>query len=151
MKYALPAALALSLVTTGVVHAQTASGGGASPGAMTGSGLATSPNSGANATTATGANPGLGTSTAGRPNNSGSAGNSVAVTTSANGQQNSTRLVPGANSFTEGEARARIQDRGFGQVTGLKLDNQGIWRGTATKDGKTASVGLDYQGNLVAQ
>jgi hypothetical protein len=58
---------------------------------------------------------------------------------------------PGANSFTEGQARSRIQDRGFGQVTDLKKDEQGVWRGHATKDGKQVNVALDYQGNVVAQ
>jgi len=30
-------------------------------------------------------------------------------------------------------------------------DKDGIWRGTATKDGTQAQVGLDYQGNVVTQ
>jgi putative membrane protein len=29
--------------------------------------------------------------------------------------------------------------------------DQGVWRGTAMKDGKSTPVGLDYQGNIVAQ
>ena len=57
----------------------------------------------------------------------------------------------GANSFTEGQARSRIQDRGFQNVTDLKKDEQGVWRGHAMKDGKQVSVALDYQGNVVAQ
>ena len=59
--------------------------------------------------------------------------------------------VAGANSFTEGQATARIESQGFTNVTGLKKDDSGIWRGTATKDGKTLNVGLDFQGNVVAQ
>lgn len=59
--------------------------------------------------------------------------------------------VPGANSFTESQARSRIESRGFSNVSGLKKDDQSIWRGTATKDGKTVAVALDYQGNVVAQ
>lgn len=59
--------------------------------------------------------------------------------------------VSGANSFTEGQARSRIEDRGFSQVSDLKLDNAGVWRAQAMKDGKTVTVALDYQGNLVAQ
>jgi putative membrane protein len=58
--------------------------------------------------------------------------------------------VAGANSFTESQARARIESRGFTNVTELKKDEQSIWRGQATKDGKTVSVALDYQGNVVA-
>jgi len=58
--------------------------------------------------------------------------------------------VPGANSFTEDQAKSRIQDAGYSDVSALTKDDQGIWRGKATKDGKTAAVALDYQGNVVA-
>ncbi|CDX36611.1 conserved exported hypothetical protein [Mesorhizobium sp. SOD10] len=58
--------------------------------------------------------------------------------------------VPGANSFTEDQAKNRIQDAGFSDVSGLTKDDQGIWRGHATKDGKQTDVALDYQGNVVA-
>jgi hypothetical protein len=60
-------------------------------------------------------------------------------------------LHPGANSFTQGQARARIQDHGFQNVTDLRKDRQGIWRGHATRDGKPVDVALDYQGNVVSQ
>lgn len=59
--------------------------------------------------------------------------------------------VSGANSFTEGQAKSRIEDRGFSEISDLKLDNSGVWRAKATKDGKTVTVALDYQGNVVAQ
>ncbi len=58
--------------------------------------------------------------------------------------------VPGANSFTEGQARARIGDAGFADVQGLRLDDQGIWRGRAMRNGQQTGVALDYQGNVVA-
>ena len=58
--------------------------------------------------------------------------------------------VPGANSFTEDQAKSRIQDAGFSDVSALTKDDKGIWRGQATKDGKTTTVALDYQGNIVA-
>ena len=58
--------------------------------------------------------------------------------------------IPGANSFTEDQAKSRIQDAGFTEVSNLKLDDQGIWRGQASKGGKSVSVALDYQGNVVA-
>ena len=57
--------------------------------------------------------------------------------------------VKGRNSFTEGEARSRIQAHGYADVTGLRKDNDGIWRGLATKDGKQVEVALDYQGHIV--
>ncbi len=58
---------------------------------------------------------------------------------------------PGANSFTESQARSRIEGEGFSAVSELRKDDQGIWRGTAMKDGKNVSVALDYKGNVVAQ
>ncbi len=60
-------------------------------------------------------------------------------------------LQPGANSFTETQAAKRIGDAGFGKVTGLKKDDQGVWRGKAEKDGKSVEVGLDYRGNVMAK
>jgi hypothetical protein len=59
--------------------------------------------------------------------------------------------VPGANSFTEGEARSRIEASGYTNVTDLKKDSQSIWRGKAMKDGKSVSVSLDFQGHVVVQ
>ena len=58
--------------------------------------------------------------------------------------------LAGANSFTEDQAKGRIEDAGFSEVTELKKDDQGVWRGQATKDGKKTPVALDYQGNVVA-
>ena len=58
--------------------------------------------------------------------------------------------VEGANSFTEGQAKSRFEEKGFSNISGLKKDNAGIWRGRAEKDGKTVSVGLDFQGNVFA-
>jgi len=59
--------------------------------------------------------------------------------------------VPGANSFTEGEARKRIETHGFTDVSGLKKDNQGIWHGKAMQNGKTVGVALDFKGNVVGE
>jgi hypothetical protein len=57
--------------------------------------------------------------------------------------------VAGANSFTEGEAKSRIEKMGFASVADLKKDDNGVWRGRAMKDGKTVDVSLDYQGNVI--
>ena len=38
---------------------------------------------------------------------------------------------------------------GFSNVSNLKKDDNGVWRGRATKDGKTVDVSLDYQGNVI--
>jgi hypothetical protein len=66
------------------------------------------------------------------------------------GENNPGAPAAGANSFTEGQARSRIESSGFTAVTGLTKDTNGIWKGTATKDGKQQSVNLDFQGNVVA-
>jgi len=57
--------------------------------------------------------------------------------------------VPGANSFTEGQAKSRIESR-FSNVSTLRKDAEGVWRGTAMKNGASVSVGLDFQGNVVS-
>src|SRR3954449_8612399 len=59
--------------------------------------------------------------------------------------------VQGRNSFTEGEAKSKIEKAGFANVSGLKKDDSGIWRGKAMKDGKSVDVSLDYQGNVVTR
>ena len=63
---------------------------------------------------------------------------------------NASRPVEGANSFTEGEAKSRIEARGFSNVSELKKDDQGVWRGKAMQDGKMVDVALDFQGNVFA-
>jgi hypothetical protein len=73
----------------------------------------------------------------------------AAVSSSAN-PRTTNAPVAGANSFTEGQARSRIEAKGFGNVSGLQKDSKGIWRATAMKDGKSQTVSLDYQGNVVS-
>ncbi len=60
-------------------------------------------------------------------------------------------LEKGANSFTEGQAKSRIESAGLANVTDLQKDDQGIWRGKATRDGKSVAVGFDYKGNISAK
>ena len=69
---------------------------------------------------------------------------------SPNTQQTSVP-VAGANSFTEGQARGRLEDRGFTNVGRLEKDDNGVWRGTAMKDGRTVDVSVDYQGNVIGR
>jgi protein CpxP len=61
------------------------------------------------------------------------------------------KLEKGANSFTEGEVRRRLERAGFHDVKELKKDADGIWRGSATMDGKPAHIGLDFKGNVAAE
>ena len=58
--------------------------------------------------------------------------------------------VNGANSFTMDEARRRIEAGGFSQVTALKKEDDGIWRGQAVRGGTSVPVFCDYQGNVGA-
>ncbi len=59
--------------------------------------------------------------------------------------------VAGANSFTEGQAKSRLESNGFSNVGELKKDDNGVWRGKAMKDGKSVDVSLDFQGNVVSR
>jgi opacity protein-like surface antigen len=70
-----------------------------------------------------------------------------------NSQDSSNRQVnapvAGANSFTEGQAKSRIEKMGFADVTDLKKDDSGVWRGRAMKGGQMVDVSVDYQGNVI--
>jgi hypothetical protein len=70
--------------------------------------------------------------------------NQAVATTGASADQPAT----GKNSFTKGQARHRIQHKGYSHVSGLTKDQDGVWRGTAQKDGQSVSVWLDYKGNV---
>jgi hypothetical protein len=59
--------------------------------------------------------------------------------------------LQGANSFTEGQARTRLETDGYTNVVNLMKDKDGIWRGMATKNAKQAAVGVDFKGNVVTQ
>jgi hypothetical protein len=77
--------------------------------------------------------------------------NPSAVQTTNTAHRTAAAPVPGRNSFTMRQAAGRIAKAGYTKVTGLKKDNQGIWRGQADKDGNPVSVSLDYQGNVTGQ
>jgi hypothetical protein len=57
--------------------------------------------------------------------------------------------VAGANSFTQSEAKSRIEKAGYTSVSSLTKDKDGIWRGTANNGSATVPVALDFQGNIV--
>ena len=59
-----------------------------------------------------------------------------------------TGLAPGANSFTENQARTRLMEKGYTAVSALKKDKDGVWRGTAMKDSRSVAVGVDYKGDI---
>jgi len=64
------------------------------------------------------------------------------------GQNNSNAPVAGRNSFTEGQAKSKIEEAGYSNVSDLKKDDNGVWRGKATKGGSASSVSVDFQGNV---
>ena len=57
--------------------------------------------------------------------------------------------LPGSNSFTEAQAKDRVMAAGFGNVSALTKDANGVWRGTASDASKTVNVAVDYKGNVV--
>ncbi len=59
--------------------------------------------------------------------------------------------LTGANSFTEAQARGRIEKAGFTGVSPLKKSDDGIWRGTAMRAGAQTPVALDFKGNVFNQ
>jgi len=69
--------------------------------------------------------------------------NQAVATTSVNAPM----PAKGANSFTMGEAKSRLEKNGFSNVNGLTKDDNGVWRGNAQKGGNTTTVWLDYKGN----
>jgi len=71
-----------------------------------------------------------------------STGTTTTDTTVQNG------VVPGANSFTENQARTRLEKNGFTQVSGLAKGNDGIWHGSAMRSGNSVQVSVDYKGHI---
>ena len=68
----------------------------------------------------------------------------------SSGQNNSNAPVAGRNSFTEGQAKSKIEEAGYSNVSDLKKDDNGVWRGKASKGGSSTNVSVDFQGNVNA-
>ncbi|MGO4573020.1 PepSY domain-containing protein [Microvirga sp. 2TAF3] len=84
--------------------------------------------------------------------NSGSGIENPAISiTPKGGPENTGTIAPGANSFTEGQARSRIEAQGFANVSDLRKDGQGIWHGKAQRNGQDVEVMLDYRGNVASK
>jgi hypothetical protein len=76
-------------------------------------------------------------------------GNTPAVATPES--KNVTAPVEGSNSFTQDQAKSRIEKAGFSDVKNLMKDDKGIWMAAGMKDGKAVNIALDYQGNVVVK
>ena len=70
---------------------------------------------------------------------------------SPNRPPNTRSPIAGANSLTEDQAKSWIENKGFKNVSGLKKDDNGVWRGKANQNGKAVNVSVDFQGNVLAQ
>jgi putative membrane protein len=55
---------------------------------------------------------------------------------------------PRGNPITRAQALNRIYTRGYSDISDLWLDQSGIWRGHAIKDGRKVTVWLDHMGNV---
>lgn len=75
--------------------------------------------------------------------------NTPAINT-PNSPMNAGAPVAGRNSFTENQAKSRIEAKGFTRVSGLKKDQEGVWRGMAMQGDKSVKVSVDFQGNVIA-
>jgi len=58
------------------------------------------------------------------------------------------QLEAGSNSYTEGQARSRLESNGFSAINGLRKDDNGFWRATATRGGTAGDVAMDFQGRI---
>ena len=61
---------------------------------------------------------------------------------------NDGKAEAGHNSFTEAQARGHISKSGYASVSRLTKGDDGIWRGTAMKNGASVKVALDFKGNV---
>jgi putative membrane protein len=57
----------------------------------------------------------------------------------------------GANSFTEAQARTWIEKAGYTDVGGLVKSEDGVWRGSAKKNGVAVAVAVDFKGNVTTR
>ncbi|MBV8888348.1 MAG: hypothetical protein JO305_01625 [Alphaproteobacteria bacterium] len=60
-------------------------------------------------------------------------------------------LLPGANSFTADQARRRMEDNGYTQISELHQDQNSIWQAQAMKQGRAVRVGLDFRGHVAEE
>jgi hypothetical protein len=61
-----------------------------------------------------------------------------------------TKPSPGKNSFTESQAKGRIEKHGYDAVADLHKDQDDVWHARAKKkDGRDVTVALDWMGNVI--
>ncbi|MBV8189111.1 MAG: hypothetical protein JOY64_28560 [Alphaproteobacteria bacterium] len=57
--------------------------------------------------------------------------------------------LKGIGGISEGEAKDRALAAGYSAISSLVKDGDGVWRGSAMKDGKTTKIAIDDKGNVV--
>ncbi len=142
----LPTLILAAAVLSGPAFAQATDTRPATPGNTAPGATSVTPMPGVNPST--GVTPGTGPVDRNTGTAAASGDRNQAVTTTG---ANAPEPASGASSFTEGQARARIEDSGFQGVTGLTKDDNGVWRGKATRNGASTDVWLDYKGNIGPQ
>lgn len=60
-------------------------------------------------------------------------------------------LQQGTSSYSQAQARARLETMGFLAISELWLDGKGVWRGVATSGARRVDVSLDNQGKVAAR
>ena len=141
MRLVFKALVTVGMISAGAAMAQTGATGGSSSGGMSGSQPATG------GSTMTPSTPGM----TGSSNNAVNPSNQTGPDAARTGSVTSPTLEPGSNSFTEGQARSRMEAAGFQNIQNLRKDDQGIWRGQGQRNGQGVTVGLDYKGNVSVQ
>jgi periplasmic protein CpxP/Spy len=53
-------------------------------------------------------------------------------------------------AFTADQAKSQIEAEGYSNVSALRKDNRGIWRGKAVKEGLPVNVTIDAEGKITA-
>jgi hypothetical protein len=56
--------------------------------------------------------------------------------------------VAGRNSFTEGQAKSKIEEAGYSNVTELKKDDAGVWHGKASKGSSKVRMSTKASSNV---
>jgi hypothetical protein len=59
--------------------------------------------------------------------------------------------APSKGVSSSKQVRHQLKTQGYTHVKGLKKDEQGVWHGTAKKDGNKVSLSVDAQGNVTEQ
>ncbi len=77
--------------------------------------------------------------------------NTGAVRESSTSSASSGGLQGGAGSFTEGQAKSRLDSAGYANITDMVKDKDGIWHGRAMRRGSPVEVAVDFKGNVVAR